>query len=118
MRIGQEDFRHQADELRIPVNLIPLAESALMETLRSGASAIVLVTGYRMLRRSVPHWVFAYGCTDSSILVHDPVPLHDGSEPEASAHGTAIPLAAFSRISRFGPENLRAALVIRKGLPQ
>jgi ribosomal protein S18 acetylase RimI-like enzyme len=118
MRVGQDDFRHQADELGIPVNLIPLAESALMETLRSGASAIVLVTGYRMLRRSVPHWVFAYGCTDSAILVHDPVPLHDGAEPEVSAQGTAIPLAAFSRISRFGPENLRAAIVIRKGLPQ
>ena len=118
MRVGQEDFRSQAHELGIPVNLTPLAESGLIEALRSGASAIVLVTGYRMLRRSVPHWVFAYGCTDSAILVHDPEPLRDGSEPEEIAKGTAIPLAAFSRISRYGPENLRAAIVIRKGLPQ
>jgi ribosomal protein S18 acetylase RimI-like enzyme len=118
MRVGQEDFRRRADELGILVRLNPLAESGLIEALRSGASAVVLVTGYRMLRRSVPHWVFAYGCTDAAILVHDPEPLGDGSEPEASAHGTAIPLAAFSRISRYGPEDLRAAIVIRKGLPQ
>ncbi len=118
MRVGQEDFRQQAGGLSIPVNLTPLAESGLMEALRSGSSAIVLVTGYRMLRRSVPHWVFVYGCTDNAILVHDPEPLRDGSEPAMSAQGTAIPLAAFSRISRYGPENLRAAIVIRKGLPQ
>jgi hypothetical protein len=118
MRVGQADFRRQADALGIPVNLNPLAESGLIEALRSGASAVVLVTGYRMLRRSVPHWVFAYGCTGGAILIHDPEPLRDGSGTEASAQGTAIPLAAFSRISRYGPENLRAAIVIRKGLPQ
>lgn len=77
MRVGQDDFRRQADELGIPVNLSPLAESGLIEALRSGASAVVLVTGYRMLRRSVPHWVFAYGSTDGAILVHDPERLRD-----------------------------------------
>jgi ribosomal protein S18 acetylase RimI-like enzyme len=118
MRIGQAGFRREADELGIPVHLTPLGESALMQALSSGASAIVLVTGYRMLRRRVPHWVFAWGQAHGSILIHDPAAEMDEGGEVRSPETFAIPAPAFARLSRYGADHLRAAVVIRKGPPQ
>jgi ribosomal protein S18 acetylase RimI-like enzyme len=115
MRVGQAEFRREADELKVPVHLTPLAESVLMDALNSSASAIVLVTGYRMLRRRVPHWVFAYGQAGGAILIHDPAAELDETGNARSAESFAIPLPAFARMSRYGREDLRAAILIRKG---
>ena len=116
MRLTQDEFRREAAELHIPIHLTPLSESALMQSLQSDAAAIVLVSGYRMLPRKVPHWVFAYGRANSHVLVHDP----DGGQAEDHAAGQslAVPLQAFARWSRFGPDHLRAAILIRKGPSQ
>ena len=116
-RLAQDEFRREADELGVPVHLTPLGESGLMETLDADASAIVLVSGYRMLRRHVPHWVFAYGRTGRHVLVHDPDGGGD-SHQHMAGRSMAIPLPAFARWSRYGADDLRAAVVIRKGLAQ
>ncbi len=118
MRLAQAEFRREAEELDIPAHQTPLGESALMQALSSGACAIVLVTGYRMLRRNVPHWVFAYGHSGRFVLIHDPAAEIEQSGHARPAHSLAIPTAAFARISRYGAENLRAAVVIRKGFTQ
>lgn len=112
--LAQDQFHREAAELGIPSHLTPLSESALMESLRSDAAVIVLVSGSHTMRRQVPHWVFAYGCTDRHVLVHDP---HGGrGEDHVAGRSLAIPLHAFTRWSRFAPDKLRAAIVIRKGL--
>jgi ribosomal protein S18 acetylase RimI-like enzyme len=112
--LTQEQFRREAGELSIPTHLTPLSESALMHSLHSDSVILVLVSGYRMLRRKVAHWVLAYGCTERHVLVHDP----DGGSAAANhvaGRGMSVPLPAFARWSRFAPDNLSAAIVIRKG---
>ncbi len=114
MRVIQADFRQQAEALNIPVHLRALEPEHLLEALHSGACAIVLVAGYRLLPRDVPHWVFVPGSAEDSILIHDPEPARDGpGEPAPSRF--VLPASAFARISRYGRQDLRAALVIRKG---
>lgn len=116
VHMAQDEFRREAADLRIPIHLTSLSESALMQSLHSDAAVIVLVSGSHVMRRQIPHWVFAYGRTHRHVLVHDP----DGGR--AGDHGAgralALPQQAFARWSRFGPENLRAAIVIRKGPSQ
>jgi len=115
MRLAQEEFRREAEQLKIPIRLAPLAESALIETFDKGAAAIVLVSGYRMVRRNVPHWVFAFGRDGQHILVHDPAAPRDAHGNAAGQETFAVPLSEFDRMARFGRDELRATILIRKG---
>jgi ribosomal protein S18 acetylase RimI-like enzyme len=118
MRLTQQEFQREAGELNIPTHLTPLGESGLMAALDSGASAIILVAGYRMLPRSVPHWVFAFGHEGRYILVHDPAARGDENGVPIAAETYAVPRAMFAQMTRFGRDNLNAAILIRKGPSQ
>jgi ribosomal protein S18 acetylase RimI-like enzyme len=115
MRLVQDEFRREATELSVPIHLAPLSESALMDSFDEGAVAIVLVSGYRMVRRNVPHWVFAFAHEGRYILLHDPAAPRDEHGKAAAPETYAVPASEFARMSRFGSDNLRAAIVIRKG---
>jgi ribosomal protein S18 acetylase RimI-like enzyme len=115
MRLAQDEFRREAEALKIPIHLAPLDESALMEAFETGAVAIVLVSGYRRVRRNVPHWVFAFGREGRHVLVHDPAAPRDEDGNATSAETYAFSSSEFDRMTRFGRDDLRAAIVIRKG---
>ena len=115
MRLAQDEFRHEAEALKIPIHVAPLTESALMETFEKGGVAIVLVSGYRMVRRNIPHWIFAFGRDGRHVLVHDPAAVRDEAGKAVSAETYAIPSSEFDRMTRYGRDDLRAAIVIRKG---
>jgi ribosomal protein S18 acetylase RimI-like enzyme len=118
MRLAQDDFRQEAEAVGIPIHLARLSESGLMEALDSDAVAIVLVSGYRMLRRNVPHWVFAFGREGRHVLVHDPAARRDEHGEVPAAETYPVPSSEFERMSRVGKDNLRAAILIRKGIHQ
>jgi ribosomal protein S18 acetylase RimI-like enzyme len=118
MRLAQDEFRCEAEAAGIPIHLARLSESALMEAFDSDAAAIVLVSGYRMLRRNVPHWVFAFAREGRYILVHDPAARRDEHGEVPAPETYAIPVTEFERMSRVGKDNLRAAILIRKGSVQ
>jgi hypothetical protein len=118
MRVAQEEFRREAESLAVPVSLKPLRAQALCAALDAGACAIVLVTGYHLARGRVPHWVFVYGHTDRRVLLHDPEAERDETGRPKPSGGWAVPAALFERMSRTGPDDLRATLLIRKGQQQ
>jgi ribosomal protein S18 acetylase RimI-like enzyme len=110
----QEDFLRQAHDLHIPIHLAPLSDPALMHALDTDAVVLALMSGYRLLRRKVPHWVLAFGRAGRHVLLHDP----DGggaAAGHAAGRGMAVPLQVFSRWSGYAPDALSAAVVIRKG---
>jgi hypothetical protein len=115
MRLAQEEFRREARELAIPSHLSALAESALVAAFDRGAVAIVLAAGYHMVRRTVPHWIFAFGHEAGYILVHDPAALRDAAGRAMDTRTYAVPSATFERMTRCGRAHLRAAILIRKG---
>jgi ribosomal protein S18 acetylase RimI-like enzyme len=114
MRLAQEQHRRDAEALKIPIRLAPLDESAFLDVLDKDAAAIVLVSGYRMVRRNVPHWVFCFGRAGRYVLVHDPAAARD-ENGKPIAETSAVPSSEFASLARFGREGLRAAIVIRKG---
>jgi hypothetical protein len=115
MRLTQADFRREAEVLGVQSHMTALGESVLMRAFDQGAVAIVLVSGYQMRRRRVPHWVFAFGHEGHYILVHDPAAIKDDRDIATAAETYAVPWAEFERMTRFGPDHLRAALIVRKG---
>jgi len=118
MRLAQDEFRREAEALQIPIRLAPLDESALMEAFDTGAVAILLVSGYRMVRRNVPHWVFAFARENRYTLVHDPAAIRDEAGNATAPETYALPASELDRMTRFGRDQLRAAILIRKGRHQ
>jgi ribosomal-protein-alanine acetyltransferase len=115
MRVTQGEFRQEADDLKIPTHLKSLDESALIQAFDSGAVAIVLVSGYHMVRKGVPHWVFAFCHEAGYILLHDPFARQNENGQPSGPETYAVPAVEFERMTRFGGKNLRAAVLIRKG---
>jgi hypothetical protein len=115
MELVQAEFQREARALDIPTHLTPVSESVLMDAFDAGSVAIVLVSGYHMVPRGKPHWIFAFGRHGHHVLMHDPAAIRDEAGMAAAAESYAIPWPAFDRVAHLGRERLSAAIVIRKG---
>jgi ribosomal protein S18 acetylase RimI-like enzyme len=115
MRVTQLAFQREAKALGIPTHLTPVSESVLMRAFAAGSVVIVLVSGYHMVDRGRPHWIFAFGRDGRHVLMHDPAAIRDEQGMAAAAETYAIPWPAFERVTHVGRERLSAAIVIRKG---
>jgi ribosomal protein S18 acetylase RimI-like enzyme len=115
IEIAQREFKREAKALDIPTHLTPVNESVLMHAFDAGNVAIVLVSGYHMLSRGAPHWIFAFGRNGRHVLMHDPAAMRDDQGMAAAAESYAVPWIAFERVIHVGRERLSAAIVIRKG---
>lgn len=113
MRITQEDFRREALEAGVPIGPA-LDQASLASVLDEGAIVIVLVSGYRMFRKKVPHWLLAHGQDGRHVFVNDPWVETAELETNVAAANLPIPAEEFQRMARYGKEDLRAAVVIRK----
>jgi hypothetical protein len=116
MEVTQADFRHEADALGVATHLTPASESVLMAAFDAGSVAIVLVSGYHMVPKGGPHWVFAFGHEGRHILVHDPAAIRDDHGQALAPETHAVAWTAFERMTHWGRDGLSAAIVIRKGM--
>ena len=115
MQVTQLEFQREAKALAIPSHLTPVNESVLMRAFDAGSVVIVLVSGYHMVPRGKPHWIFAFGRDGRHVLMHDPAAIRDDQGMAAAAETYAVPWTAFERVTHLGRERLSAAIVIRKG---
>jgi ribosomal protein S18 acetylase RimI-like enzyme len=115
MQVTQLEFQREAKALDIPTHLTPVNESVLMRALDAGSVVIVLVSGYHLVPRGKPHWIFAFGRDGAHVLMHDPAAIRDDQGMAAAAETYAVPWTAFERVIHLGRERLSAAIVIRKG---
>ncbi|HXL48121.1 MAG TPA: peptidase C39 family protein [Xanthobacteraceae bacterium] len=115
MRVTQLAFQREAKALAIPTHLTPVSESVLMRAFAAGSVVIVLVSGYHMVDRGRPHWIFTFGRDGRHVLMHDPAAIRDDQGMAAAAETYAMPWPAFERVTRLSRERLSAAIVIRKG---
>ena len=115
MRLTQKAFQARAGELAIPVRREALTIGELTAAIADGAVAIVLISGYRMFGKKVPHWVLVHGDDGSHLFIHDPWVEDKRGETFADASNLPIPYAEFDAMARYGRDGLRTAVVIRKG---
>jgi ribosomal protein S18 acetylase RimI-like enzyme len=115
IEIAQAEFRREAGALGIRTHFSPVNESILMGAFDAGNVAIVLVSGYHMIPRGIPHWIFAFGRSGSHVLVHDPAAIRDKQGMAAAAETYAVPWSALQRLIHVERDRLSAAIVIRKG---
>ena len=114
MRVTQEDFRATAENMGIPVRHRLANRRNLLPALARGSIAIVLISGYRMLRERTPHWILAYGADATHVYVHDPWVGEENLETAVAAAKLPIPWSEFERMARYGRERRSAAILIGK----
>ncbi|MBC7282853.1 peptidase C39 family protein [Hoeflea sp.] len=117
MELAQTDFRARVTSAGTPVHLEAFTLDWLRARLAEGHVAIILVSGYLMMGKKVPHWVLAHGDDGRHIFVHDPWVEDEVGETVADAADIPVPYAVFDRIARFGRSGLRAAVLIKGKAP-
>ena len=81
-----------------------------------GKLVLVLISGFLMFGKKVPHWVLAIGDDGSHILVHDPWIKGEQRETASAAANTPVPYDIFMRMAQFVRDGLRAAIILEKPL--
>lgn len=118
VRLVHEDFMEDARKQGVRVRFREFGPDDLVGAFRRQAIPVVLISTYLMDGRKAPHWVTFSGYDDDCIYVHDPDP--DPEEQSASGVDSQyLPIARrdFARMSRFGSDQLRTAVIVRQPLP-
>src|SRR5690606_16098493 len=112
MTVVHDHFVKTARKLGVAVRHGEVTQKNIEEWLREGAMVIVLISTYRMDYRKAPHWVTVGGIDDQCLYVHDPDPT-EGEQSALDCQYLPIAREDFEKMSSFGRERLRTAVVIR-----
>jgi ribosomal-protein-alanine acetyltransferase len=107
------DFERGALAQGIPIHYRDITQNDLIAAFRKGATPVVLISIYSMARKKAPHWVVMSGYDDDCLYVHDPDP---DENRQSGLDCQYIPIARgnFERMSCFGKNRLRTAVIIGK----
>lgn len=107
------EFKSKAQQAGLTINYSALNAGTLKEFVSQGNAVLVLISTYRLDDKKTPHWVLITAVDDHCLYVHDP----DLDEEEQSAldcQHVPIALNDFEKMSSFGSDKLRAAVVVHK----
>lgn len=106
-------FKQQAEQQNLPLNYANITQDTLFSALQSGALALVLISTFSMDRKKTPHWVVVSGYDNDCLYIHDPDP-DDDRQTELDCQYIPIAREDFDRMSSFGKNRLRTALIVKR----
>ena len=112
MELAQVDFRRRAEVYGIPVSYRSFAIDDIRAAIAAGKLVLVLISGFLMFGKKVPHWVLAIGDDGEHILIHDPWIEDERQETISDAANIPVPHAIFMNMAQFGRDGLRAAIIL------
>lgn len=112
MTTVHRQFVTKARQATIGIHYKDISQRNIERWLHEGASVIILISTYRMDGKKTPHWVAVSGIDDLCLYVHDPDPVENKQSALDCQH---MPIARsdFEKMSLFGRERLRTAVLIR-----
>ena len=114
MELAQVDFRRRAELYGIPVNYRSFTIDDIRTAIAAGKLVLVLISGFLMFGKKVPHWVLAIGDDGDHILIHDPWVEDERQETILDAANIPVPYGIFMNMAQFGRDGLRAAITLGK----
>jgi ribosomal protein S18 acetylase RimI-like enzyme len=119
MELAQVDFRRRAEQYGIPVNYRAFSLDDIRAALAGGKLVLVLISGFFMFGKKVPHWVLAIGDDGEHIRIHDPWVEDEKQETASDAANIPVPYTIFMNMAQFGRDGLRAAVILgRQGMSE
>lgn len=117
MELAQVDFRRRTAAYGIPVSYQSFTLNDIRSAIAGGRLVLVLISGFLMFGKKVPHWVLAIGDDGDHILIHDPWVEDERQETTLDAANIPVPHAIFMTMAQFGRDGLRAAIILGKREP-
>jgi ribosomal protein S18 acetylase RimI-like enzyme len=114
MELAQVDFRQRAEAYGIPTEYRPFELDDIRAAISAGKLVVVLISGFIMFGKKVPHWVLAIGDDGDHILIHDPWVEDEREETISDAANIPVPYDIFMTMAQFGRDGLRAAIILGK----
>jgi hypothetical protein len=114
MTTVDKQFREKARLADVKIRKRDVTQDLIAGWLKKGYAIVMLVSTYSTNGRKMPHWVTVTGMDDVCLYVHDSDPDEDSQTPLDCQH-QPIAREDFARMSTFGSERLRTAVVL-KGL--
>lgn len=105
------NFKQQALEQGIPIHYRDITQNDLIAAFEAGATPIILISIYSMVQKKAPHWVVMSGYDEDCLYVHDPDP-EESRQSGLDCQYIPIARAHFERMSCFGKNRLRTALIV------
>lgn len=107
-------FKREAEEQGIPVHYANITQSELINVFKAGAIPLILISTFLMDRKKAPHWVIMSGFDDDCLYMHDSDPDY-GRQSEIDCQFIPVAREDFDRMSCFGKNRLRTAVIIWPG---
>jgi ribosomal protein S18 acetylase RimI-like enzyme len=109
-----EDYLQQAHRRHIRIRYADITQKTLIRALDEGAIPVVLISTWRLDGKKAPHWVTVSGYDSECLYVHDPDP-EENSQTPLDCQYQPIAREDFVRISCFGRNRLRTAVIVARG---
>jgi ribosomal protein S18 acetylase RimI-like enzyme len=110
MELAQADFRRRVEDYRIPVDYRAFTLDDIRDAVAEGRLVMVLVSGYLMFGKKVPHWVLVLADDGDHFVVHDPWVEDERGETRVDAAAIPVPHEVFYGMAQFG--RMRAAIIL------
>jgi ribosomal protein S18 acetylase RimI-like enzyme len=104
-------FKREAEEQGVKIHYANITQSDLINAFNAGAIPLVLISTFRMDRKKAPHWVVMSGVDEDCLYMHDPDP-EEGRQSEVDCQYIPVAREDFDRMSCFGKNRLRAAVIL------
>lgn len=117
IRHVHKDFLDQLDKTPISVSYRRLTLAEMRRKFEEGGIPIVLVSSYQFDRRKELHWVVVTGFDEKYVYVHDPYVDDAEAKSQTDRMHIPVPQRAFDRMARYGKQNRKATLIIKKRPP-
>lgn len=100
-------------EAGLPVRYRDVTQQEIEQCMTQGGIAVVLISSYQLDRKKAPHWVTITAVDEDCFYVNDPDPSIE-EQTGLDCEDLPIDRRDFERMSQFGKQKLRAALLITR----
>ena len=112
MTLVDRQFHQHAQEEHVACLIQDITQEKIQGWLAANCAVLVLISTYRMDGKKAPHWVAVTAIDDDCLYVHDP----DTDKDQIPMDCQYMPISRedFSKMSAYGSERIRTAVVISK----
>lgn len=108
-------FKREAAGQGIPIHYANITQDELIKAFTEGAIPLILISTFLLDKKKAPHWVVMSGFDDDCLYMHDSDP-DDGRQTEIDCQFIPIAREDFDRMSCFGKNRLRTAVIVWAGV--
>lgn len=107
-------FKREAKAQEIKIHYADITQNELINAFKAGAIPLILISTFLINRKKTPHWVVMSGFDDDCLYMHDSDP-DDSRQSEFDCQFIPIAREDFGRMSCFGKNRLRSAVIVWPG---